>query len=160
MREANQIGAENGKGSDLTRESYALLDNSGLNFIGNVEGSGILRGEANVIVCDGFVGNILFKFCEGGFSVINNWLKNELKPFPLRGLFKRLSKDLTSLTSIPESVGSGLIWGIDGVALKIHGASRAQEVAEKIEQAKLVVDMDVIGSLKSELAAIRKKLNF
>ena len=73
------IGTEEGKGNDLARQSYSLLQQSGLNFIGNVEGNDILSGEANVIVCDGFVGNILFKFCEGGFDVINEWLKRKFK---------------------------------------------------------------------------------
>jgi len=154
------VGTEDNKGNALVRESYHLLKKSGLNFIGNVEGNGILTGQANVIVCDGFTGNILFKLCEGGFSVINTWLKKKLKPFPLPGLFKLLSKDLSSLTNMPESAGSHLIWGVDGIALKMHGASRAREVAEKITQAKLVVDMDVIGSLKSELASIKSTLNF
>jgi len=152
------IGAEENKGNRLVQESYSLLQKSGLNFIGNVEGNEILAGKANVIVCDGFVGNILFKFCEGGFSVVDKWLKNKLKRFPLPGLLSRLSKDLTSLTSMPESAGSHLIWGVDGITLKIHGASRAPQVADKIAQAKLVVDMDVLGSLKSELASIKSKL--
>jgi len=153
------IGAEEGKGNELARETHQLLKRSGLNFIGNVEGNGILSGEANVIVCDGFVGNILFKFCEGGFDVINAWLEKKLKNRPLASLLKSLSKDLTSLTSIPESVGSGLIWGIDGITLKMHGASQAPQVADKIAQVKMAVEMDVIGSLKSELATIRSKLN-
>ncbi|MBI2831351.1 MAG: phosphate acyltransferase PlsX [Chloroflexi bacterium] len=152
------IGAEEGKGNDLVRESYALLQRSGLNFIGNIEGNEILSGKANVIVCDGFVGNVLFKFCEGGFEVIHEWLKGKLKHVPFAGLIKSMSKDLTSLTSTPQSVGSGLIWGIDGLALKMHGHTRAPQVAEKIAQVKLAVNMDVIGSLKSELAAQRKML--
>jgi len=154
------IGAEENKGNRLVRESYSLLQKSGLNFIGNVEGNDVLAGRANVIVCDGFIGNILFKFSEGGFNVINKWLKNKLKPIPLPGLFKLLSRDLLSLTSMPESAGSGLIWGVNGITLKMHGASRAPEVAEKIAQAKLVVEMDVLGSLKTELASIKSKLEF
>lgn len=154
------IGTEAGKGNDLTRQSYALLERSGLNFIGNVEGIGILRGDANVIVCDGFTGNVLFKFCEGGFSVIDGWLRRKVKGLPLASLLKSLSRDLNSLTSIPQSIGSGLIWGVNGVTLKMHGASRAGAVAEKIAQAKVVVDMDVVSSLKSELATIRERLNF
>lgn len=154
------IGTEIGKGNDLTQQSYSLLERSGLNFIGNVEGNAILTGQVNVIVCDGFVGNVLFKFCEGGFDVIDGWLRRKIRSFPLAGLLKNLSNDLKSLTSMPESVGSGLIWGVNGVALKMHGASGAREVAEKITQAKLIVDMDVIDSLKSELAAIKRKLNF
>ncbi|MFC1993038.1 phosphate acyltransferase PlsX [Chloroflexota bacterium] len=154
------VGAEEGKGTELLQESYSLLQKSGLNFIGNVEGNGILNGQANVVVCDGFVGNVLFKFVEGGFEVINQWLAGRLKHRPLAGLFKSLSRDLTSLTSVPESVGSGIIWGVNGVALKMHGHSQAQQVADKIAQVKLAVDMDVVGSLKSELVAIRGKLNY
>lgn len=152
------IGAEENKGNRLARETYPLLKSSGLNFIGNIEGNEILSGKANVVICDGFIGNILFKFTEGGLESINGWLKKKLKPFPLPGLFKLLSRDLTSLTNMPESAGSGIIWGVDGLALKMHGASRAPEVAEKILQAKLVVKMDVLGSLKSELAAIGAKV--
>lgn len=152
------IGAEENKGNRVVREAYSLLKESGLNFIGNVEGNEILAGKANVVVCDGFVGNILFKFTEGGLELIHSWLRRRLRFLPLRGLLKLLSKDLTSLTNMPESAGSGIIWGVDGIALKMHGASRAPEVAEKIAQAKLVVNMDVLGSIKSELAAIKTKV--
>lgn len=152
------IGAEENKGSRLMRETYPLLKSSGLNFIGNIEGNEILTGKANVVICDGFIGNILFKFIEGGFEAIQYWLKAKLKPFPLPGLFKILSRDLTKLTSLPESAGSGIIWGVDGIVLKMHGASKAQEVAEKISQAKMVVEMDVLGSLKSELATFGSKV--
>ncbi len=152
------IGAEENKGSRLVREAYALLKGSGLNFIGNVEGNEIFAGKANVIVCDGFVGNILFKFTEGGVDIIYNWLKRKLRFFPFHSLFRLLSRDLTSLTNMPESAGSGIIWGVDGIALKMHGASRAAEVAEKIAQARLVVKMDVLGSIKSEIAAIGTKV--
>jgi glycerol-3-phosphate acyltransferase PlsX len=152
------IGAEENKGNELTRATYPLLKKSGLNFIGNIEGNEILSGRANVIVCDGFIGNILFKFGESGVEMVTSWLKSKLKAHPLFGLFKRSFKDLTSLFGEPYTTGDGLIWGVDGIALKIHGASRAADVAKKIAQAKLVVDMDVVGSLKSELATIRSQL--
>jgi len=152
------IGAEENKGNELTRETYPLLQKSGLNFIGNVEGNEILSGRANVIVCDGFVGNILFKFGESGVELVGNWLRGKLKSYPLVGLFKRPFKNLASLFGEPHGIGDGLIWGVDGIALKIHGASRAPDVAKKIAQAKLVVNMDVVGSLKAELATIRSQL--
>ena len=153
------IGAEENKGNELTRQTYPLLQKSGLNFIGNIEGNEILSGRANVIVCDGFVGNILFKFGESGVEFVTNLVKSKLKSYPLLSLFKRPFKDLTSLFGESYSIGDGLIWGINGITLKIHGASRASDVAKKVAQAKLVVDMDVVGSLKTELAAIRSQLN-
>lgn len=153
------IGAEENKGNRVTRETYALLKESGLNFIGNVEGNEIMSGKANVIICDGFVGNVLFKFTEGGLELINKWLKSKFGRFPLTvPIFKLISRDLTSLTRIPQSAGSGIIWGVNGVVLKMHGASRAPEVAEKIAQARLVVSLDVLNSLKTELATIGSKL--
>lgn len=152
------VGSEENKGNELTRETYPLLQKSGLNFIGNIEGNEILSGRANVIVCDGFVGNILFKFGESGVELVRNWLKSKVKFYPLVGLLSRPFKDLTSFLGESRGIGDGLIWGVNGIALKIHGASRAPDVAKKIAQAKLVVDMDVVGSLKSELATIRGQL--
>ena len=157
------VGAEENKGNKLTRETHPLLQKSGLNFIGNIEGNEILSGRANVIVCDGFVGNILIKFGEGGMELIKSVLRNKVNSYPLLRLFKRPFKVLTSSmfgeNGINPGIGDGLIWGVDGVALKIHGASRAPDVAKRIAQAKLVVEMDIIDSLKSELAAIRSQLN-
>lgn len=158
------VGSEENKGNELTRETYSLLKKSGLNFIGNIEGNEVLSGRANVIVCDGFVGNILIKFGEGGIELIKGVLRNKINSYPLLRLFKKPFKVLSSSMfgdngASNNSLGDGLIWGVDGIALKIHGASRAPDVAKKIAQAKLVVDMEVIDSLKSELAAIRSQLN-
>jgi len=157
------IGAEDNKGNKLTRETYPLLQKSGLNFIGNIEGNEVLKGRANVIVCDGFVGNILIKFGEGGIELIRSVIRNKVNSYPLLRFFKKpfkvLSSSMFGENGAGNSIGDGLIWGIDGIAVKIHGASRAPDIARKIAQAKLLADMDVIGSLKSELAAIRSQLN-
>ena len=156
------VGAEENKGNRLTRETYPLLQKSGLNFIGNIEGSEVLSGRANVIVCDGFVGNILIKFGEGGIELIRGVLRNKVNSYPLLRFFKKpfkvLSSSMFGENGVGTSIGDGLIWGLDGIVIKIHGASRAPDVARKIAQARLLADMDVIGSLKSELAAIRSQL--
>ena len=72
-------GAEEGKGNEVVRESYSLLKNSSLNFIGNIEGNDILSGRANVIICDGFVGNVLVKFYESIGPYALEWIKQRLK---------------------------------------------------------------------------------
>jgi glycerol-3-phosphate acyltransferase PlsX len=127
------IGAEETKGNKLTRESYQLLKRSGLNFIGNIEGHQIMSQKANAIVCDAFVGNVLFKFVE---SI---------------GLFK----------DIPEArgydQGGGLILGVNGIVRKLHGASKAPHVADTVHQAKAATQIDLIGALKSELSAVIKR---
>jgi len=154
------IGKEEGKGNQLARETYPLLQKSGLNFIGNVEGNGILTGQANVIVCDAFVGNTIFKFMEGGAGIIGNYFESKAKSYPLLShLLKGKVKDLVASLSLPDSAGGGLIWGVDGIVMKIHGHSRAPDVTIKIAQAKMVVERDVVSCLKSELAKIRKHIN-
>lgn len=154
------IGKEEGKGNKLTRETYPLLQKSGLNFIGNVEGNGIFTGQANVIVCDAFVGNTLFKFMEGGAEMIGNYFKDKANSYPmLSHLLKGKVKDLVASLALPDSAGGGLIWGVDGIVMKMHGHSRAPDVTIKIAQAKMVVERDVVSCLKSELAKIRKHIN-
>lgn len=149
-------GSEESKGSDAVREAYSLLKNSGLNFIGNIEGSNILSGEANVIVCDGFVGNVLLKFYEsiGGYAQV--WIERKLKKYlPLRALVRLLFKGLFPVAKISnetEKRGGGILWGVDGVVKIAHGASRAPQIANAIESAKEAVKAGVVESLKSELA--------
>lgn len=129
------IGAEESKGNQLTKETYRLLQRSGLNFIGNVEGNQIMSGRANVLVCDAFVGNILFKFVES------------------LGLFKD-----SAGRDEKRDLGGGLIWGVNGIVRKLHGASRAPHVAVKINHVKQAVEVDLIGAIKSELTTIIKEI--
>jgi fatty acid/phospholipid biosynthesis enzyme len=83
-----------------------------------------------------------------------------MKSYPiLSRLLKGKVKDLVASLSLPDSIGAGLIWGVDGIVLKIHGHSRAPDVTIKIAQAKIAVERDVVGCLKSELTKIRKHIN-
>jgi glycerol-3-phosphate acyltransferase PlsX len=149
-------GSEKSKGSEAVREAYSLLKNSGLNFIGNIEGSDILNGKANVIVCDGFVGNVLLKFYESIGGYAKDWTERKLKKYPpLRALVKLLFNGLfpaTKISSETEKQGGGILWGVDGVVKIAHGASRAPQIANAIESAKEAVKAGVVESLKSELA--------
>jgi glycerol-3-phosphate acyltransferase PlsX len=154
------VGKEEGKGNQLARESYSLLKKSGLNFIGNVEGSAILTGQANVIVCDAFVGNCLFKLSESGGKIVANYFLDKLKSYPLiNQVLKGKAKKMIASLASPNSVGGGLIWGIDGAVLKMHGHSQAADVTEKLGQAKQAVERDVVSCLKAELSKIRKHIN-
>jgi len=149
-------GSEESKGSNAVREAYSLLKNSGLNFIGNIEGNDVLSGKANVIVCDGFVGNVLLKFYESIGSYAKVWTERKLRKYPpIRALAKLLFNRLfptTKISSETEKQGGGILWGVDGVVKIAHGASRAPNIANAIESAKEAVKAHVIDSLKSELA--------
>ena len=154
------VGKEEGKGNQLVRESYSLLKKSGLNFIGNIEGSAILTGQANIIVCDAFVGNCLFKLSESGGEIVANYFLDKLKSYPLvNQILKGKAKKMIASLASPNSVGGGLIWGIDGAVLKMHGHSQAADVTEKLGQAKLAVERNVVSCLKAELSKIRKHIN-
>lgn len=148
-------GSEETKGNEAVRGAYSLLKNSGLNFVGNIEGSDILNGKANVIVCDGFVGNVLLKFYESIGSHAQVWIEGKLSKYPpvralVRILFRRLFP-ATKISGETEKQGGGILWGVDGVVKIAHGASRAPQIANAIESAKEAVKAGVVESLKSEL---------
>ncbi len=152
-------GAEEGKGSEAVREAYSLLENSGLNFIGNVEGSDIFSGRANVIVCDGFVGNVIIKFYESLGNAALDFIRRKLRKYPLAGSIAKLVFNkifpVTRLAYEGEEEGGGILWGIDGVVRITHGACRAPHMAHAIASARNTVNADIVGSLKSELAKLR-----
>ncbi len=152
------VGAEEGKGNDVVKQSYPLLKQSGLNFIGNVEGYDIPYGKANVIVCDGFVGNIVVKFGEALGKVIGSWLEDKLKGKLSDGEMKELVDSLVLATNIADARGGGPLWAVDGVVCVAHGRSKADEISKAIGQAKWALDEDLVGSLKTELAAARSKI--
>jgi len=152
-------GAEEGKGNEVVKEAYQLFKKSGLNFIGNVEGNDIAHGKANIIICDGFVGNLIAKFCEGIGDVISEWLGQTLKA---RLTEKDAGEILTALrrATIPaDIVGGGPLWGINGVVCKAHGRSKAPEIASTFGTAKRTVEIDLVGTFRTELAAVRNTLN-
>jgi len=152
------IGVEEGKGNEVVKESYPLLQKCGLNFIGNVEGYDIPSGKANVIICDGFVGNIVVKFCESLGKTIAGWLEKNIKGKLAEKEVKEITEGLLHATNAADVRGGGPLWAVNGVACVSHGRSRHEEIAKTIEQAKLAVEQDLVGTLKAELSAARQRL--
>ena len=153
------VGAEEGKGNEIVKASYSLLQKSGLNFIGNVEGYDIPTGRANVVICDGFVGNIMVKFCESLGETICRWFEDKVKEKLPESDVKEIVDGLLLATNLVSASGGGPLLAVDGVACVAHGRSKANEIAKTIGQAKLAVKLDLVGSLKAELVAARSKLN-
>lgn len=153
-------GAEEGKGNEVVREAYALLKKSGLNFVGNVEGSEILERKANVILCDGFVGNVLLKFYESVGDRALEWIMAKLRRNPparvlARAAFNRLFP-ISKMSYEGEEEGSGILWGVNGVVRIAHGACRASHILHGIASARNAVKLDIVASLKEELARARR----
>jgi glycerol-3-phosphate acyltransferase PlsX len=120
------IGEEETKGNELTLQTHELLKNSGLNYIGNVEGRDIPMGLADVIVCDGFVGNVVLKFGEGLSSAMLKLIKEEVKGHPLTifgALFlKRAFKNIRKKVD-PAEYGGAPLLGVQGISIVSHGGS-------------------------------------
>lgn len=152
------IGAEEGKGNELIRESYPLFRRSGINFIGNVEGYDIPQGKANVIICDGFVGNILVKFCEALGKTVCQWLKDSLKGELEEDTVEKMAREVLLATNFADARGGGPLLAVNGVACVAHGRCQAEEIARVVEQAKLAVEQDLVGALKEELKVARRRL--
>jgi glycerol-3-phosphate acyltransferase PlsX len=139
------VGKEEGKGNEAVKAAYPLLKASGLNFIGNIEGNDVVAGVANVVVCDGFIGNVMAKFGEGLGTTIGNWLEKELDGKLAGADIERLKNKLLTLTVPADVNGGGPIWAINGVVFKAHGRSRSPEVAKTIGNAKMAVEQDIVG---------------
>ncbi len=92
------VGTEDEKGTEFTREVFSLLKASNLNFIGNVEGHDLFEKPVDVIVCDGFVGNVVLKSCEGTAYAMFKWLKQELRASPVRMIGAKLAQGPSSLS--------------------------------------------------------------
>lgn len=150
------IGEEGGKGNQLVKETYALLKNSSLNFVGNVEGRDVFRGDVDVIVCDGFVGNICLKMSEGLAEAAMQMLRNEIvKSLPAkigyllaRPAFNRFRKRV----DYAEYGGAPLL-GINGVGIVCHGSSSDQAIKNAILEARKMVKHQVNAAILKSLAA-------
>ena len=149
-------GSEEGKGNLLVKRAYQLFKESDLNFIGNVEGNDIPAGKANVVVCDGFTGNILIKFCEGLGDQLTERLRVTLNERLSKTEIDAISSDLFALTHIADVSGGGMIYGVNGVVWIGHGRSKASQVTEAIHQVKLAVEANLTEALRSELTKIQE----
>ena len=143
----------------MAKAAYPMLKKSGLNFVGNVEGMDIPLGKVNVVVCDGFVGNILIKFCEGLGRVVPKWLDRELKDSVDSSVLRNTNEKLHRLMSPATAMGGGPIWGVGGVSCVAHGAADAAQIVGTMKQAKLALESDFVGKLRTELERIQGLVN-
>ncbi len=148
-------GEEEGKGNDLTRAAAPLLQQAAIRYTGNIEPKEMLRGGADVIVTDGFVGNVLLKTLEAGTGLVVNTLRDELKRSVLTMLGAALAKPAFSRVRKaldPFEVGGAPLLGVNGVVIIGHGRSNGKAVKNGIRQAKLAVEGQLIEQIRAGLA--------
>ena len=129
------IGEEDEKGDAVSREAHQLLRRSGLNFVGNVEGNEIIRHAADVVVCDGFVGNVVIKFFEGLTTYIFNSLRTDLQQGPIAPLALLTLKpgfDRMRHRFDYERFGGAPLLGVRGVSIVTHGRAKARMVENAV----------------------------
>ncbi len=147
-------GEEEGKGSQLVLEAYELLKRSGLNFVGNVEGKDVFPGLADVVVTDGFTGNVMIKLAEGMASFFAGIIEEEIKRSPLTALGGLLAKPafrrVKSRLDYSEYGGAPLL-GVDGVVIVGHGRSNAKAIKNAVRMAKRTVEGGMIEAIKGEI---------
>jgi glycerol-3-phosphate acyltransferase PlsX len=150
------IGEEDAKGNELTKEAFRLLKNSSLNFIGNVEGKDVFNGDADVIVCDGFVGNIALKISEGLAEAIAKMLKREISEKSQGRIGYLFLKDalrsFKKRTDYSEYGGAPLL-GISKPCIISHGRSTAKAIKNAIHMAGEIYEKKVIEVISSEFSS-------
>lgn len=152
------VGEEEQKGNALVKETKALFSDSDVSFLGNVEGGDIFQGEANVVVCDGFVGNIVLKTSEGLSEFILRTISQALQgggggaiPEEFRGLAKTAFKQIMSQFDYAE-YGAAPLLGVDGIVLIGHGRSDAKAIVNAIRWAKKFADTRVNDHIIERIA--------
>lgn len=149
-------GTEDHKGTPLVQDTNKLLkEEKRINYLGNIEARNVLHGEADVVVCDGFNGNILLKSIEGTFTVVKNLLKSEFKSNPITMLgyvfSKKVVKNITETFNY-KAVGGAMLLGINGVVVKAHGNSDVEGFTGALNVARKMVDKNIIENIKGQFS--------
>lgn len=151
------IGAEESKGTTVTKAAYELLSKSKLNFIGNVEARDIPAGPADVLICDGFVGNVILKLTEGVALSLLQILKNKFTEGTKAKLGAVLLadkfRDLKTMLDYSEYGGAPIL-GVKGALVKMHGASNSNAVKNTILKARPYVQNHVVKTIHDEVLSI------
>jgi phosphate acyltransferase len=148
------IGEEPEKGNQLTLEAHELLADSGLRFEGNVEGRDLLAGAADVVVTDGFTGNVALKLLEGTITNLLDALREEIQATPggrLGGLLVRPAARRLRTRLDPDTYGGAYLLGLRRLAVIAHGNSSSRAIANAVRLAARGVDHDVAGRLRQRL---------
>ena len=154
------IGTEEGKGNELTKAAYELLAKAPINFIGNVESRDLLNGVADVVVTDGFTGNVVLKTIEGTalsfFSMLKEVYGASLKSKLSAALVKDGLRGLKTKMDYTEYGGAGL-FGLKSPVIKAHGSSNANAILNAVRQARTMAQYDVCGTIRETIGKVDKQ---
>ena len=156
------VGTEEVKGNELTLEAFRLCKQVELNFIGNIEGHDLFSNRVDVVVCDGFVGNIVLKTCESLATAIFDWLKRELTKNPVRKAGAYLAREAFRTIKRrmdPDAYGGAPLLGLNGNVMIAHGSSRDRAILNAIRLATEAVQNHVNEAITRRVAAANERLS-
>ena len=148
-------GEEPYKGSTLVKEAYGLLEQSSLNFIGNLEPKEVVGFEADVVVTDGFTGNVFMKTMEATAKMLTNLIREKIKAGPITsvgGLLARPAFRMVASQLDSTEIGGAPLLGLNGVVIKAHGRSDALAIKNAVRQARKAVQEDVVEAIRKGVA--------
>jgi phosphate acyltransferase len=154
------IGEEEGKGNELTKETFRVLKETGLNFIGNAEGRDVFNGNCDVVVCDGFIGNVVLKAGEALAEMVGRKLREQVTRSPIRKIgaviLKKAFDDLKKSMDYSEYGGAPLL-GVNGGCIVCHGRSNAKAIKNAIRVARdfAVNEMDI--KIRDKISELHSK---
>jgi phosphate acyltransferase len=155
------VGEEESKGNELTKEAFKLIKELPLNFVGNVEGRDLFNGQADVLVCDGFVGNVALKISEGMAETVRFLLRQSLQATITRQVGFMLSRqafvDFKKRLDYSEYGGAPLL-GVKGVCIISHGSSNGNAIKNAIRVASEFAASQMNGVIEREIAAASSQL--
>ena len=151
------VGEEESKGNKQTKEAFPLFQASGLNFVGNVEGHDLGLGKADVVVCDGFVGNILLKTIEGMGEGLAQYMAERLSAYVSEADASAIGRDVYDLLNQTEYNGGGPLFGIKGNVIVGHGRTNAAGIARAVATAVRLCETGLAGKMEEELASLRSR---
>jgi glycerol-3-phosphate acyltransferase PlsX len=155
------IGTEEGKGNELTIEAFKLCKHLDLNFIGNVEGHDLFQNHVDVVICDGFVGNVVLKTCESLATALFSMLRRELTANPRRQLGALLARNAFRAMKRrvdPEGSGGAAFLGFNGIVMKAHGSARERTIANAIRFTTESIQHHVNQIIAEEVARANERL--
>jgi glycerol-3-phosphate acyltransferase PlsX len=155
------IGTEESKGNELTLSAFKLCQKADLNFIGNVEGHDLFHNRVDVVVCDGFVGNIVLKTCESLATSMFSFIRSELTKSYKRQLGALLAKNAFRAIKRrmdPEAYGGAPMLGFNGMVMKAHGSARERAISSAIRVASETVRHHVNDIIAHDIAAANAKV--
>ena len=151
------IGAEAIKGNDVVKQTAELLKSSALNFVGNVEGNDIFKGTTDVVVCDGFVGNVMLKACEGFVTMLYDYLRAEFTRNPLTKLAAMFAYPVLVAFRRridPRRYNGATLVGLKGIVVKSHGGADALAFRYALQKAYAEATHGVLNRIAEQIAAM------